>query len=58
VEREHGASKMSNTIVMEAFWRVAQWGVAKRLRQLSRVNDQPKRRNDQLKRGSDQRRRR
>jgi dolichol-phosphate mannosyltransferase len=31
VEREHGASKMSNSIVMEAFWRVAQWGVARRL---------------------------
>jgi dolichol-phosphate mannosyltransferase len=34
VEREHGASKMSNNIVAEAFWRVAQWGVAMRLRQL------------------------
>ena len=32
VEREHGASKMSNSIIMEAFWRVAQWGVARRLR--------------------------
>ena len=31
VEREHGASKMSNTIIMEAFWRVAQWGVKRRL---------------------------
>ena len=31
VEREHGASKMSNTIIMEAFWRVAQWGVQRRL---------------------------
>ena len=28
VEREHGASKMSNSIILEAFWRVAQWGVA------------------------------
>ena len=28
VEREHGTSKMSNAIVLEAFWRVAQWGVA------------------------------
>jgi len=36
VEREHGASKMSNSIIMEAFWRVAQWGVAQRLRQLRR----------------------
>src|SRR5256886_194920 len=31
VEREHGASKMSNSIIMEAFWRVAQWGVTRRL---------------------------
>ena len=31
VEREHGASKMSNRIIMEAFWRVAQWGVKRRL---------------------------
>ena len=31
VEREHGASKMSNSIIMEAFWRVAQWGVQRRL---------------------------
>src|SRR5271166_1959155 len=36
VEREHGASKMSNTIIMEAFWRVAQWGGARWLRQLRR----------------------
>jgi dolichol-phosphate mannosyltransferase len=35
VEREHGASKMSNSIILEAFWRVAQWGTALRLRQLS-----------------------
>jgi dolichol-phosphate mannosyltransferase len=34
VEREHGASKMSNSIILEAFWRVAQWGVATRLRRL------------------------
>jgi dolichol-phosphate mannosyltransferase len=34
VEREYGASKMSNSIILEAFWRVAQWGLAKRLRQL------------------------
>jgi dolichol-phosphate mannosyltransferase len=34
VEREHGASKMSNNIILEAFWRVAQWGSARRLRQL------------------------
>ena len=34
VEREHGASKMSNNIILEAFWRVAQWGTARRLRRL------------------------
>lgn len=32
VEREHGASKMSRGIIFESFWRVAQWGVASRLR--------------------------
>jgi dolichol-phosphate mannosyltransferase len=37
VEREHGASKMSNSIVLEAFWRVAQWGAAKRLGQIRGV---------------------
>jgi hypothetical protein len=26
---------MSNSIILEAFWRVAQWGVARRFRQLS-----------------------
>ena len=30
VEREHGASKMTNAIVREAFVRVAQWGIAGR----------------------------
>ena len=34
VERTHGASKMSNTIIGEAFWRVARWGAARRVRQL------------------------
>jgi dolichol-phosphate mannosyltransferase len=33
VEREHGASKMSNIIILEALWRVARWGTAARLRQ-------------------------
>jgi len=28
---------MSNSIIAEAFWRVAQWGVARRLRQLRRA---------------------
>ena len=32
VEREHGASKMSRAIVVEALWRVTVWGVATRLR--------------------------
>lgn len=32
VEREHGASKMSQAIVAEALWRVTVWGVQRRLR--------------------------
>ena len=35
-ERERGASKMSNGIVAEAFWKVTQWGVARRWDQLRR----------------------
>ncbi|MCW2721562.1 MAG: dolichol-phosphate mannosyltransferase [Pseudonocardia sp.] len=31
-ERERGASKMSSTIVVEALWRVTQWGAARLLR--------------------------
>ena len=30
-ERARGASKMSRAVVAEALWRVAQWGIAKRL---------------------------
>jgi dolichol-phosphate mannosyltransferase len=30
-ERARGASKMTRAVVVEALWRVAQWGVAKRL---------------------------
>ncbi len=30
-ERTRGASKMSQAVVAEALWRVAQWGIAKRL---------------------------
>jgi dolichol-phosphate mannosyltransferase len=30
-ERTRGASKMSRAIVLESFWRVAQWGLASRL---------------------------
>ena len=33
-ERERGASKMSNGIVAEAFWKVTQWGVARRWQRL------------------------
>ncbi len=33
-ERTRGASKMSKSVVAEAFWRVTQWGVAARLRGL------------------------
>ena len=32
VERERGASKMSNAVIREALFRVAQWGLAARLR--------------------------
>jgi dolichol-phosphate mannosyltransferase len=32
VERERGASKMSSAVIREAFFRVAQWGIAARLR--------------------------
>jgi dolichol-phosphate mannosyltransferase len=32
VERERGASKMSNAVIREAFFRVAQWGISARLR--------------------------
>ncbi len=32
VERERGASKMSNAVIFEAFTRVAQWGISARLR--------------------------
>jgi hypothetical protein len=31
VDRMKGASKMSRGVMVEAFWRVAQWGVAQRL---------------------------
>jgi dolichol-phosphate mannosyltransferase len=32
VERAHGASKMSRAVVVEALWRVTQWGITARLR--------------------------
>lgn len=34
VERLHGASKMSRSIILEAFWRVALWGIDARVRAL------------------------
>jgi dolichol-phosphate mannosyltransferase len=30
VEREHGVSKMSRAIVIEALWRVTAWGLTRR----------------------------
>ncbi|MBV9382804.1 MAG: polyprenol monophosphomannose synthase [Streptosporangiaceae bacterium] len=36
VERERGVSKMDSTVIREAFWRVAQWGFATRLRHRGR----------------------
>jgi dolichol-phosphate mannosyltransferase len=34
VEREHGLSKMSRSIVLEAFWRVTRWGIRYRADQV------------------------
>lgn len=31
-DRQHGVSKMNSRIVLEAMWRVTQWGVARRVR--------------------------
>ena len=36
-ERELGDSKMSSTIVVEALWRVTQWGVASRAKQAKKL---------------------
>jgi dolichol-phosphate mannosyltransferase len=36
VERQHGASKMSRAIVLEALWRVTVWGVQSRIGALDR----------------------
>jgi dolichol-phosphate mannosyltransferase len=35
-ERERGASKMSNAIVVEAFWKVTQWGIERHRHRLRR----------------------
>jgi dolichol-phosphate mannosyltransferase len=43
VERISGKSKMSRAIVLEAFWRVAQWGVAARWHALRRSPSRPAR---------------
>jgi len=32
IERQHGASKMTTGIVVEALWRVTLWGIAGRFR--------------------------
>jgi dolichol-phosphate mannosyltransferase len=40
-ERERGASKMSNTIVAEAFWKVTQWGVGRRWNRLRQRSAKP-----------------
>ncbi|HEX6681371.1 MAG TPA: hypothetical protein VF062_01140, partial [Candidatus Limnocylindrales bacterium] len=37
-EREHGASKMSGSIVKEALWRVTVWGFEARKASLRRAN--------------------
>jgi dolichol-phosphate mannosyltransferase len=36
IDRARGASKMSRAVMVEAFWRVAQWGVADRLHRRQR----------------------
>ncbi len=41
VEREHGTSKMSRSIVMEAFWRVGRWGLQHRTDQVIRFVRHP-----------------
>jgi dolichol-phosphate mannosyltransferase len=41
VERALGASKMNRGIVIEALWRVTQWGARTRLSQLTRKRRQP-----------------
>jgi dolichol-phosphate mannosyltransferase len=43
VERVHGRSKMSGAIVREALWRVTEWAVALRLRQLRTLVSGPRR---------------
>ena len=40
-ERERGASKMSNAIVAEAFWKVTQWGMERRWNRLRRRSAKP-----------------
>jgi apolipoprotein N-acyltransferase len=40
-EREHGRSKISRRIVVEALWRIAQWGARDRLRPARRRPDVP-----------------
>jgi dolichol-phosphate mannosyltransferase len=44
VERERGSSKMSRAIVAEALWRVTQWGVRRRLGQITGLGPGSRRR--------------
>jgi dolichol-phosphate mannosyltransferase len=39
VERRHGASKMSRAVIFEAFWRLARWGLVKRLHRRNTPNE-------------------
>jgi glycosyltransferase involved in cell wall biosynthesis len=49
VEREHGTSKMSSSIVRESLWRVTVWGLRRRSEQLRRL---PKALPDAVRRSS------
>ncbi|MFD4976928.1 polyprenol monophosphomannose synthase [Streptomyces sp. NPDC058424] len=41
VEREHGDSKMSRDILVEALWRVTAWGVGERVTKITGRGDKP-----------------
>ncbi len=41
-DRERGESKMSGSIVREALWRVSEWGLTHRARQLRALVDTPR----------------
>jgi len=42
VERARGASKMDRTVVVEALWLIARWGIAARWRSLRTVLAAPR----------------